>query len=131
MKLAGRRRLTPISKRLTPSDNPGLLATAEVAPWGLADDVGRRLDGLFSLGDGGREIDEIEFREVFNLMDEGGKSGLEFPEGGILFCAGGGGDDGAQFSHTMFRRGRHNDSSFAEIGELGCRVLLVRGRRMP
>jgi hypothetical protein len=31
----------------------------------------------------------------------------------------------------MFRRGGHNDLSFAEIRELGCRVLLVRGRRMP
>ena len=64
-------------------------------------------------------------------MDQGGQRELKFPQGGILFLAGGGGDDGAKISHTLFRRGVHNQLSLAESGKFGCRVLLVRGRDIP
>ena len=35
-------------------------------------------DGLFPFGDGSGKVHEIEFREVLNLMDEGGQRGFEF-----------------------------------------------------
>ena len=53
------------------------------------------LDGFFAFGNGGGEIYEVVIREVLDFMNQGGQRKLEFPEGGILFLAGGGGDDGA------------------------------------
>jgi len=54
-----------------------------------------RLDCLFSLFKGRGEINEIVFREILNLIDQGWECDREFRESGILFCAGGGGDKGA------------------------------------
>jgi hypothetical protein len=84
-----------------------------------------RSDGLFSLGDGGGKIDEIEFREVLRLMDEGRQRGFEFRQCGILLCALGGGDEGAQVSNSLFQRGGHNALRVSEITELRPTVLRV------
>ena len=54
---------------------------------------------LFFLRNGRGKIYEIEFQDVLNLIDQGREGGLEFREGGILFRAGRGGDEDAQFSH--------------------------------
>jgi hypothetical protein len=84
-----------------------------------------QLDGLFSLCNGGGKIDEIVFGDVLDLVDKGWQCGLEFREGGILFCARRGGDEGAQVSHSLFQRGRHNDLRFAEIAGFRSTVLRV------
>lgn len=52
----------------------------------------------------------------------------EFGEGGVLFCAGGGGDKGAQLSYALLQGGGHNHLRIAKIVGLGCTVFPVRPR---
>jgi hypothetical protein len=74
-------------------------------------------DGLFPFGDGSGKVDEIEFREVLNLIDEGRQRGFEFLQGGILLGSGSGGDEVTQVADALFQGGGHNSVRLAEIVE--------------
>lgn len=54
----------------------------------------------------------------------------EFREGGVLFWASRGGDNGAQFSHALFQRGGHNALRVSKIEQFGCTVFPVGPRGM-
>ena len=86
-------------------------------------------DGLFPFGDGSGKVDEIEFREVLNLMDEGWQRGFEFLQGSILLGSGSGGDEVTQVPNALFQGGGHNSLRFSEILEFrptGLRVYFGR-----
>src|SRR5579859_5863980 len=91
-------------------------AEAAVTTWVEA------LNGLFSFVEGGREVEEIEFRNIPDFADQRGQRQFEFGEGSFLFSAGGGRDQGAQLSHALFQGGGHNPLRMAEIGELNSTV---------
>jgi hypothetical protein len=74
-------------------------------------------DGLFPFGDGSGKVDEIEFRKVLNLMDEGWQRGFEFLQGGILLGSGSGRDKVTQVPNALFQGGRHNAPRLSEILE--------------
>jgi hypothetical protein len=86
-------------------------------------------DGLFPFGDSSGKVDEIEFREVLNLMDKGWQRGFEFLQGGILLGSGSGGDEVTQVPNALFQGGGHNSLRFSEILEFrptGLRVYFGR-----
>ena len=102
-------------------------AASSSGAWG--DGKEGQSDGLFPFGDGSGKVDEIEFREVLNLMDEGWQRGFEFLQGSILLGSGSGGDEVTQVPNALFQGGGHNSQRFSEILEFrptGLRVYFGR-----
>ena len=53
--------------------------------------------------DGSGKVQQVVFRDVLDLKDQGGECGFQIFEGEILFPASGRRNHGAQFSYTLFR----------------------------
>ena len=72
-------------------------------------------DRFLSFFHGGGKVNQIVVREILHFIDEGGQGAFEFCQCGILLGTGGGRDDGAQISYTLFQRGGHGHPSISKI----------------
>jgi len=56
----------------------------------------------FSPFNGGGKVQEVVFRDVLDLKDQGGECGFQFVKGDILFQASRGRNDSAEFFYAFF-----------------------------